>query len=142
MGIPGKHGIIFMFLLITGKMASRFSFAASISSLGASALLYFNILGFSDPFLPAIYLFIGFSLDLMFLIYGKSEKSDYLIAVFCGLSYMFIPLIRLFLNTITHFPYLSLLGNIFATLFMHVVFGFIGGLLGVKLIRAANKKVS
>jgi len=142
MGIPGKHGIIFMFLMITGKMASRFSFAASISSLGASALLYFNVLGFTDPFLPAIYLFIGFSLDLMFLVHGKGEKSAVLIAFFCGLSYMFIPLMRLFINTITHIPYLSLLGNMFATFMMHIVFGFIGGLLGVKLVQAANKKIS
>ena len=142
LGIPGKHGLIFMFLLITGKMASRFSFAASISSIGAASLLYLNVLGFTDPFLPAIYLFIGFSLDLMFVVHGKREKSPYLIAFFCGLSYMFIPLLRLFLNTIVHIPYLSLMGNILGTFMMHIVFGFIGGLLGVKLIQASNKKIS
>ena len=141
MGIPGKHGILFMFLMIAGKMASRFPFAASISSIGASSLLYFNVLGFTDPFLPVIYLFVGFSLDLMFLAYGRREKSAILIAFFCGLSYMFIPLIRIFISTIIHIPYLSLLGNIFFTLVMHIIFGFIGGLLGVKLIQTANKKI-
>lgn len=142
MGIPGKHGLLFMFLMITGKMASRFSFAATISSAGAAALLFFNLLGFSDPFMPAIYLVIGFTLDLLFAVYGKRRTPALLIAFFCGVSYLMIPLLRSLLSAYVHIPYHSLMSNAFMTFLLHFIFGAAGGLAGAALMNSAVKKFS
>ena len=37
MHLPGKQGVLFMALIITGKGLSRFPFAASLSGIGAAS---------------------------------------------------------------------------------------------------------
>lgn len=123
-------------------MASRFSFAATISSAGAAALLYLHLLGFTDPFIPAIYLFIGFILDLLFLVYGKRHTPALIIAIFCGVSYLMIPLFRSLLGAGFHIPYHSLMYNAFMTFLLHFIFGAAGGLAGAALMNSVVKKLS
>ena len=47
--LPGHHGVIYMALLLSGRLISNKKFASSYSSIGAAAMLLIP-LGFKDPF--------------------------------------------------------------------------------------------
>jgi hypothetical protein len=138
--LPGHHGVVYMALLIGGRLLSKKPYASSLSSVGAALMLMFP-LGFKDPFMPLIYLLPGFITDLGWRIFGNSHKkfNIWMLALVCGVSYMTIPLSRIIITTITGFPYGSFItGFIWPTL-THFVFGFAGGLAGTALIRAFSK---
>jgi len=136
--LPGHHGIIYMALLISGRLLSKKPYAASLSSVGAALMLMFP-LGFKDPFMPLIYLLPGFITDLG-MVFGKKNKMNlFLIAIVCGLSYMTIPLSRIIINVTTGFPYGSLLTGFLWPTFTHFVFGAVGGLAGTSLVRVFRK---
>lgn len=139
MHLPGKSGLFFMIILITARASSRFGFGSSIACLGASSILLLTNLGFHDPFMPVTYILLGIVMDILFGISNIIKPNVFLIALASGLSWMFIPVIRTVITSITGFPYESLLTGISYSLFTHLVFGFIGGLIGASLVYWAGK---
>jgi len=139
MHLPGKQGLIFMLFIILARSSSSYSFAASLTCLGASSLLFLNIFGFDDPFMPLVYIFIGIVMDLLFGFASKLPAKALIIGLASGLSWMAIPLFRILISNLTGFPYLSLAGGLAFPLFTHFTFGFLGGYIGFNLVRIFNK---
>lgn len=139
MKLPGHHGVIFMALLLSGRLISKKNFASSYSSIGAAALLLFP-LGFKDPFIPVIYLFPGFVIDIFFNSIKAIRPKVFLLAIVCGLAYMTIPVTRIFITLTTGFPYGAFITGFFYPLVMHFVFGFAGGLIPAGISFFTRKK--
>ena len=140
MHLPGKQGIMFMLFIVSARAMSQYGFATSMTCFGASILLFFNAMGFHDPFMPLVYILLGIVMDVLFGLINKFKPSIILIALAGGLSWMFIPIFRLILGSIFGFPYLSLLGGAAYPLFTHFVFGFVGSLIGAGIISISTKK--
>jgi len=139
MHLPGRNGLIFMMIVVSACTASEYSFSASIICLGSASLLLATNLGFSDPFMPVVYLLLGFFIDLFLGIARAIRSNVFIIAVASGLSWMLIPVIRTGVSFISGFTYNSLMGGIAYPLFTHFIFGFVGGLIGAVLIYLAGK---
>jgi hypothetical protein len=137
--LPGHHGVIYMALLLSGRLISKKNFAASLSSIGAAAMLLIP-LGFKDPFMPVIYLFPGFIVDIFFNSFKTIRPKVILLALVCGLAYMTIPVTRIFITLSTGFPYGSFITGFFYPLFTHFIFGFAGGLIPAGIQFFTRKK--
>ncbi len=138
--IPGKHGLIFMFLLIAGFSLTQIRYAALIACSGASALLFTNLLGFADPFIAVTYLIMGFSMDFLLNRFHFLQAKFWFVALVCGISYAIIPVSRIFIHLLTGFPYSSLLSGYIFPILSHFLFGSLGGLLGFLTLQATKKK--
>lgn len=127
MKLPGHHGVIYMALLLSGRLISNKKFASSFSSIGAAVMLLIP-LGFKDPFIPVIYLFPGYLVDICYNTFAANKKV-FLLAIVCGLAYMTIPITRIFITLVTGFPYGSFATGFLYPLFTHFAFGLVGGLI-------------
>jgi hypothetical protein len=139
-GIPGRYGLIYMAILISGKLISKKPYAASLSGVGAAFMLLAP-LGFTDPFMPLYYILPGFITDLGFRLGNIWRTKLILIAVICGVAYMTLPVSRIIITVITGFPYGSFMKwGFFGATAMHLLFGFAGGIVGASLVRAFTHK--
>jgi hypothetical protein len=120
--------VIYMAILLSGRMLSNKSYASSLSSIGAAAMLLMP-LGFKDPFLPVIYLFPGFIVDVIYYNLKSVQTKVIFLAIICGVAYMTIPITRIIITTVTGFPYGSLLTGFLYPVITHFTFGFTGGLI-------------
>jgi len=137
--LPGHHGIIYMALLLSGKLISRKSYASSLSSIGAATMLLLH-LGFHDPFIPVIYLFPGFIIDLLYNNFRKINFNIFFLAIICGLAYMTIPITRAVITLVTGFPFGSFVTGFLYPIVMHFIFGFAGGLIPAGINLFSKKK--
>lgn len=138
--LSGKHGMLFMFLVILGSSFTSIKYSVTICTLGASALLFSNTLGFTDPLRSALYILIGFAFDFLINVSLRLKTKLLYIAFVSGISYMLIPIVRMIFSLSSGFVYPSLLTGMLFPVFTHFVFAFTGGLLAVIAIRALNKK--
>lgn len=139
--LPGHHGVIYMAILISGKLLSKKSYACSLSGIGAAAMLLMP-LGFKDPFIPVIYLFPGFIVDLLYYWFKNESAKMIYTAIFCGTAYMIIPEIRLVISLFTGIIYGSFITGFLYPFLTHFIFGFAGGIIGsgaIQLIRKRKK---
>ena len=138
--LPGHHGVIYMALLLSGRLISNKKFASSYSSIGAAAMLFIP-LGFKDPFIPMIYLFPGFIIDIFYNNFKILNFKIIFLAVICGLAYMTIPITRAIITLATGFPFGTFAKGFLLPIFTHFIFGFAGGLIpaGIYLF-GKNKK--
>jgi len=140
LGIPGKHGLEFMAILISGRMLSRHTVATSYSSLGIGLLLLFPVFGFFDPMMGFHYMIPGILLDIFYGIYTSLQKKVWFIALISGIAYMSIPLSRLIINLVVGIPYSSFMKHgVPATTASFFLFGLLGGLIGAGIIFSVNK---
>ena len=142
MHLPGKHGLTFMFMIIAGWSVSSVRYAALTSCIGAAALLFTNVLGFGDPFIAGTYLVLGFVLDILLNSSLNLQSKIWFVALVSGLSYMIIPLTRLFLSMLTGFQYGSLITGSLYPISTHFVFGFTGGLLAILAAKGLEKMLN
>ena len=142
MHIPGKHGVLFMFFLISSYSFSRFRFATLISCLGASTLLLTGTLGFTDPFIAGAYISMGLVIDLLLNSKSKVSSKLWFISMVSGIGYSVIPIFRISISYITGIIYPSLIANFFYPLLTHFIFGAIGGFLGALLAQQVSKKIN
>ena len=140
MKLPGKHGLVFMMLMVSSRHISRFPFATSLSCLGASLLLYTNTLGFHDPFMPIVYITLGVILDVLFGISSRLDSKFWIVALAGGIGWMMIPVLRILITMVSGFPYSSMLTGFAYPLATHFFFGLTGSLIGILIIKAVSKK--
>jgi len=138
--LPGKFGLVFMLLLVSGRLVSHYRFATSVSCLGASGMLMFNFLGFDDPYMSFIYLLMGFIMDVLFKLAEKSKYNYYFVILAGGLSWACIPILRLILAGFFSFHYHSLSNGLLYPLTTHFVFGVAGSALAVLIFNKALKQ--
>jgi hypothetical protein len=138
--MPGHHGMEVMFLIMIARFYSRLPFSSSITTISAASCMLIPGLGYTDPFLPLIYIYFGLFLDGTFRLFSKQQANIFFVVLISGLAYSFIPLIRFLLVIFAHFPYTSILKGGFAMNFIsHFVFGAIGGFLAIASFIIANK---
>jgi hypothetical protein len=130
MKLPGKQGVLFMFLLISAYSFSRFRFATLISCAGASILLFANVLAFDDPFMAIEYLLLGCVMDMLLNGIPKLQAKIWYVALVCGISWMIIPLSREIIHLTTGYFYPSLMTGLLFPVSTHFAAGFTGGLIG------------
>jgi hypothetical protein len=130
MSLPGKQGLIFMAMIVFTRYFTSIPFNSTITCLGASALLSFNILGFNDPFLPVTYLLMGLLIDAIFTLLDHFNIRNILvISLAAAVCWMSIPLFRLLIGAVTGFPFHSFRTGFVYPLTTYPLFGFLGGLL-------------
>lgn len=142
MHIPGKHGILFMFFLISSYSFSRFRFATLITCLGASTLLLTGTLGFTDPFIAGAYISMGLVIDLLLNSGSRINSKLWFISLVSGIGYSVIPIFRIIISTVTGYVYPSLIVNFFYPLFTHFIFGAIGGFIAALLAQQISKRTN
>ncbi|MFH2094988.1 MAG: hypothetical protein ABIJ16_04745 [Bacteroidota bacterium] len=140
MNIPGHHGIEVMALIMAGRCISRIPVASSISAAMAAILTYIPVLGFSDPYMPFVYIIMGVSLDIMHLLIRNGKLRLLLLTLAGGFAYMMIPLTRLVISVTTGFPYNSFLKHgVISTLLFHLLFGLAGAAFTTGLVYSLNR---
>ena len=140
MHLPGHQGVIYMALILGGKMLSKKSYAGSLSSIGAASMLLFPLGFHGDPFLPVIYLFPGFIVDILCFSFKSMQSKAVFAALFCGLAFMSIPITRIIITSVTGFPFGSLLTGPFYPLVMHFIFGSAGGFVALGAFSLTRKR--
>jgi hypothetical protein len=140
MQLPGKQGLFFMALILTGKGLSRFPYASSLSGIGAATLLLIPGLGFHDPFMALNYLFLGCLIDIVAGFSSKFTTKAWLVAIICGACWVFIPLFRLAMSSIAVMPLGAFRNGIVYPVSTHLAFGIAGGLVAAGLLSLTAKK--
>jgi hypothetical protein len=133
--LPGRQGIIFLTLIILGRGLSRFPYAGSITCAGSALILMTSWLGFREPFAPVVYILIGFILDFLYINFRRVMPFVLATTVSCAIGWMFIPLIKLCIASLTGILFTSFRFGIAWPLATHLVFGFAGGLLGSSMLK-------
>lgn len=140
MHLPGKQGILFVALIVAGKGLSKFPYAGTISGIGAATLLLIPGLGFHDPFISIVYLFLGFIMDLCTGFASRFTSRQWIIAIVCGACWVFIPLFRFCLSLIVDMPLNAFRSGFVYPFATHLLFGIIGGLIAASVLSFAGKK--
>jgi len=131
LGLPGRHGIEWMALLILGRVSSRFRGAGSLASLGASITSIIPIRGaVDDPFIWLIYLLPGPLIDLAFWLLPKWQGKLVFLALLGGLVHATKPIARLIISSSMGWLYGSFRYGVIYLIASHILFGLIGGLVG------------
>lgn len=140
LGIPGRHGLEFMALLMIARRVSQLPFASVIAMIGASSFMFVPFVGIKDPFLPAIYLVMGAVLDILYFTFKKPANRLAVLSLIGGLAYMVIPISRLGIYLFTGVLDRSFIKSGFIIpILSHFAFGVAGALLGAGLIYSIRK---
>ena len=140
LGIPGRHGLEFMALLMIARRISKLPFASVIAMIGATSFMFVPFVGIKDPFLPVIYLIMGGVLDILYFVFKNPVNRLAILSLIGGLAYMIIPVSRLgiylFSGIIDH----SFIKNGFVIpILSHFAFGVAGALLGAGFIYSIKR---
>ncbi len=140
--IPGHHGVEVMALLIAGRAMTSYKPGSTISTLAASLLMFIPFLGFKDPFLPAIFVIVGITMDTIYIRFEKWRNNYVFLALLGGIAYMMIPLSRLLITITTGYPFGSFLKHgVFSSIALHFAFGMLGALIAAGItLPFINKK--
>jgi hypothetical protein len=139
MGLPGRHGLEWMAILIIGRSASKQKWAATTASMSAAGFSYLPIWGFGDPFMWVTYLVPGLVIDAGYNLVKRWQGSILFLAVIAGLAHMTKPLIRFGISLINGWPYGSLLYGVGYPTMTHIAFGLVGGFFGAGLVYYTRK---
>lgn len=134
MHLPGKQGILFMAIVVTGRGLTSLSYASSIMCTGSALLLLTPWLRFNDPLITITYLLLGGALDLLYAISTRFSKGPWLLSIASGLAWMFMPLSRLIISGFTSVPSNMFISGFTYPFVTHFLFGFLGGLIGTGIL--------
>ena len=140
MQLPGKQGVLFMALILTGKGMSKFPYAGSLSGIGAATMLLVPGLGFHDPFMAIQYLFLGCIIDVVAGLITRNTERMWLVAIACGACWMLIPFFRLTLSVFVDIPMGSFRNGYLFPFVTHLLFGMTGGAIAAGLLALSNRK--
>lgn len=143
MHLPGKQGLLFMFIVIGASLLSRVKFSTLIVTTGSAILLLTGFGGFDDPFMPVYYLLVGVVMDLFFISSPGFLKKAWFVGLAGGLSFSLIPVSRAMISMFAAIPFPSLLNGIAFPWATHFIFGFAGSFLAavaVKTLAETDKK--
>lgn len=140
LGIPGRHGLEFMALIMIGRRISKIPFASVIAMLGATTFMFVPFIGVKDPFLPVIYILMGVVLDTLYFVFRNPSNRLAILTLIGGLSYMIIPISRLGIYLFTGVLDHSFIKSGFIIpVLSHFVSGAAGALLGAGFIYSVNR---
>jgi hypothetical protein len=138
--LPGHHGVEIMFLIVLARLITQMPISSTITTMSAAGCMLIPGLGYTDPFLPVIFICFGLFLDWAFISFQKLQLNIPFVLLVSGFAYSFIPLSRILLVAFLHFPYDSILrGGLVINLLSHFLFGAIGGCIAVTSYIFANR---
>ena len=138
--MPGHHGVEVMFLIVLARLITRLPISSTITTTSAAGCMLIPGLGYTDPFLPVIFICFGLFLDWAFRLFPKLQLNILFVLLISGLAYSFIPLSRFVIVAFTHFPYDSIIrGGFTMNLLSHFCFGASGGFIAISSYIFANK---
>jgi len=138
MHLPGKQGILFVALVVTGRGLSPLRLAGSITCAGAALLLLTPWLGFHDPFMSVNYIMLGGVMDLLYFAALRLSDKPWVLALASGIAWMFIPLFRLIMSLFVSVPLNIFSSGIAFPFLTHLLFGFTGALIGAGILSIVN----
>lgn len=134
LNIPGHHGLEFMAIFVLIRLESRLKYAATVATLGVGILLLFPGMGAGNPVHSFGYLLPGIALDLFYQLSRGRMNLLFVASIVAGISYMSIPLSRLFVQLFAGFPYMAFIKfGVMYTILSFLFFGMLGGMLGYGL---------
>lgn len=140
MQIPGRQGLVFMAVMMLSRSMTRLPYASSLSFAGAAGMMAIFPLGFGSAFTPIIYLIVGVWCDLLFRILPVITTRMIVAGIISGITWMAIPLLRIALMLTTGMYFDSFRFGFSYPIATHLVFGFLGGMLGFSMIKIFQSK--
>lgn len=140
LGIPGRHGLEFMALLMIARRVSKLPFASVVAMIGATTFMFVPFVGIKNPSLPVIYLIMGGVLDILYFAFRNPANRLGLLSFIGGLAYMVIPVSRLGIYLFTGVMDSSFVKSGFIIpILSHFAFGVAGALLGAGLVYSVKR---
>ncbi|MFC2168185.1 hypothetical protein ACFLRW_04300 [Acidobacteriota bacterium] len=131
LNLPGRHGVEFMAIIILGRQFSKFRFASSISAMAVLTMIFVPFLGIKNPLMASAYAAPCIVLDYIYNKFKLKNNKVFFLALFAGLSYMAIPLLRLVFCLFTGSLESAFIKHGFVVpIISHFFYGFAGGLFG------------
>ncbi len=137
--LPGRHGLEWMAMLIMLRSASRYRWAASVSSWGAAAVSLLPLWGLGDPLIPLTYFIPGVLIDVIFSASGRWQGKLWFLACLGAIAHATKPLVQFVISSTSHLVFNSLLYGLAYPVAMHLMFGFVGALIGAGLVLRRRK---
>ena len=137
--VPGHNGLLWIALLMVGRLVSRRRWAASISSTSAAAISLLPVMGFKDPLDTITLLIPGIVIDLGFMVSPRIVVSLLALALVGAFAHATKPIAKLLVSVGTGFPYPSLIAGILYPLSLHALFGAAGAILAAISVRLIGR---
>jgi len=139
LGLPGHHGIEWMAIMIIGRASSRFRGAGTLTSIGASFASVLPFLHGDNPFTWIYYLLPGPLMDLAFRYLPRYANKLWFMVLLGGFAHMTKPIGQLTMNLLTGWPVGSFRFGVLYPFASHLLFGMIGGLIGVLITLGVHR---
>ena len=140
MHLPGKQGMLFVALVVTGRGLSPLRFAGTAACTGSALLLLTGWLSFHDPYIAITYLMLGGVMDALYYTARRFSERTWVLALASGIAWMLIPFFRLIMSWFVPMPLNMFSSGIAYPFITHLLFGFTGGLLGAGALSLVNRK--
>ncbi|HEX5109833.1 MAG TPA: hypothetical protein VFV95_15380 [Vicinamibacterales bacterium] len=131
---PGHQGLVWMALVMIGRMNSRLPWAAVTTAAGAAGATMLPMWRLGDPFLWVSYMAAGAIVDLGFGSFLRSSRVLWAIALLGGVAHAVKPLIRSVIQ-LGGWHYESLVSGVPYPASTHFLFGAAGALIGASVIK-------
>lgn len=138
--LPGHKGVLYIGMLMIGRLVSTRSWSASTASASAGAVSLIPVLGFKDPLDPLTFFLAGIVIDVGFRSLKGIGASIWSIALFGAVAHATKPLVRLLYLPIIGTAYPSLINGILYPLGLHLLFGAIGAVAAALLLSIVRKR--
>lgn len=136
--IPGHNGLVWIALLMVGRLVSHRRWAASISSASAAAISLLPIMGFKGPLDSITFLIPGIVIDLGYWVSPRLFVSILALALLGAAAHVTKPITKLLVSLGSGFPYPSLLTGVVYPVSLHAVFGAAGAILAAIAVKLAR----
>lgn len=136
-GIPG-HRVEWVALVVIARLSSPYPFAASLSSATAASTM--AAMHFGNPVESFIFLAFGVAFDILYWL-ARKPKNIVVVSIVAALAYLSKPVIMIAADLFSGFPYRPIIISAWYPMVTYLVFGFIGGLIGVAVLDVDKKLV-
>jgi len=138
--LPGKHGIVYLAILMSSSSIINLRYSNTIITLGSSLLIISNAVGFNTPFIWINYILVGLILDFIKNIY-LNKKNIFLYGLAGSIAWATMPIIKFLIYQLiplnSSIEIISV-GYLIYSIFTHIIFGFMGGILSSSVLVIKN----
>jgi hypothetical protein len=138
--VPGHKGLIWITVLMIGRLVSQRRWAATVTSSSAAATSLIPIMGFKDPIDTFAFLISGFVLDLGFILSPRLVLSLWGVAVLGAFAHATKPMSKYLASVGTGLPFPSMITGLAYPLLLHGLFGAIGAIAAALFLKLPLEK--